>query len=391
MSDSRTASLNSLKSYLHQNCEEIANSKALRFYGAALAFTHMVTIYFWWNVGFETPLCWSYFPQCAIYTETIFLFFRQILSGYFLISLAAVVFFLANKVRWAIGLFAIATVIKLMIHASDYRFMGNYHYMSHLVNFVFLLMLGKRGLLKVLLVAFYVGAGILKFNPDWMTGFAMIRPPIISGKLLELACAYVIFLEMVLAPLLLWGSQKLKYAILFQLIAFHLFSWHIVGYFYPVIMLCLISLFVLDNSRSPIKLGRGCYAFMIVFILAQLLPFMMEPKSSLNGRMRVLSLNMLDAKAVCESRMYIRFESSTVEYLPEFSHLGLRIQCDPQVYVDRLQRVCTEQSKIAGFVDIDFDHQVRRISDSTDFDQITFKKVCSKPLTMSALGYVEQR
>ncbi len=374
--------------------DEIKNSESLQIYGAFLGLIHLLTAYSWFSVSLSDPaVCWPFFENCQFTSQILKSVWSPLIGLYGIFSIMCVFFFFKKHIRFAFGLFAILTCFKFLIQVSDFRLMGNYHYMSQIISLLFLFSSHKKNSIKIFLVFFYVSAGLIKFNSDWLSGAAMLAQPWISGKWLEWACAYVIVLELIVSWFLLSPNKYLKQWALFQIVIFHLFSWHIVGYFYPLIMLSLISAFFLfPEPMEPIKnISKAQWAVVVVFCMAQAYPLIFEKYSSLNGRGRILSLNMLDAKAVCETRLFIKHKDYIVEYQPQFSQAGVRIQCDPLLVVRRVDAICKDQALLPTFEDIDIDHQTRFASSLEKTEQMSFKNVCKNRLLVGILGHVEQK
>lgn len=380
-----------MKSFFRKNLSEITASRSLQYFGAALFFSHLVTAFFWFKNDYDrSPLCWSFFPSCKTWTPFLQSIATPLIVLYGILAVVGMGLFLFRKPKAACVLFAFLSIFKLIFHLSDYRLMGNYHYMSHIINFLFLFFLDKKNTIRLFIVLFYFSAGLIKFNTDWLSGEAMLREPLIKGKLLELSCAYVIVLELAFSFLLLSKDKRLRIFALIQFIAFHIFSWHIVGYFYPTILFSMLTIFIL--AREPFQWPRPLTntAAAAIMMLAQLYPLIFEPQSSLNGRGRILSLNMLDSRAVCETRLFITYKNKIVEYNPTFPNYGIRIHCDPVLILDTVKKTCADMKDQSGFVDITLDHQVRRSSSMEGIEQITFKNVCQHPLQISFLGRVYQ-
>jgi outer membrane protein assembly factor BamB len=210
-----------------------------------------------------------------------------------------------------------------------------------------------------------MGASLVKFNAQWITGEALLKPTFISGNLLTLACLYVIALELFLSPFVIYGSRKASYFIFSQLVIFHLFSWHIVGYLYPLMMLFIISIFPLlwfskewnelNFHLSKIIKSKSTVIFLGVFYLAQTGPLWFKGDSSQTGEGRIFSLNMLDAKVRCEEFTYLKYKDKTVE-VSEFNFdEGYRIGCDPLLRLSLAKHHCRERSKDPEFIDLDFE------------------------------------
>lgn len=355
--------------------KEIKKSWALRLYGAALALTHVLTIYQWYfdrRFAFNIleryhPSCWPFFESCFKWRP----FSGELLHIYFvlylLISFGSFFLFLDKKrpPQNATYLLGTALVLKLLVSISDYRFMGNFHYMCYFVHFAYLFFPNRKQLIPLLLISFYVGASLVKFNTQWITGEALLKPTIISGTLLIAACIYVVILELILSPFVIYGSRKFAYFVFSQLIIFHLFSWHIVGYLYPLMMLLLISIFPLlwiknefsrsDFHFSKIKRNKSTLAFLGFFWIAQTGPLWFMGDSAQSGEGRIFSLNMLDAKVKCEEFTFLKYKNKTVE-VSEFNFdEGYRIGCDPLLRLSLAKHHCRERSKDPEFKNLDFE------------------------------------
>lgn len=393
MLNSKTANSYNLINYLNKNIAEIQSSRNLQLYGLALFATNLVTAFFWFHLNYAAApyLCFSFFPNCQVLHPFLSSFAIYVLGLLTVLSVIGMILLFQKKIKISYWIFFLCIVIKFVFQISDYRLMGNYHYMSHIINFAYVLLLNKKDAIKLFLVLFYFSAGIIKFNTDWLSGAAMLRIPILSGKWLEIACAYAIFLEMVLSFLLLSNSKFLRLWVLIQFVIFHLFSWHIVGYYYPIIMLLLISAFVLIPTSFTLPKNRITQFTILFFLLAQAYPLIFEPYSALNGRGRLLSLNMLDARTACETRFFLRFENETIEYNPSLGNFGIRIHCDPIAVLDKIHKICDEFTKQKYFVDMDVDHQVRYATDAKNIEQFSFQNVCANPLNLSILSHVEQK
>lgn len=366
--------------------------RSYRLFGAALALTHLTTAFFWTRYHLDSEsICWAFWPTCMSWVSLISPFYRPVIAVYAALSVFSAGLFLFGPWRPARLFFAALCFLKLLIQLSDYRMMGNYHYMTNIVGFSFAFLPEIENMSRLWLVLFYFSAGIIKFNTDWLSGEALIHTPPISGKALEFALAWAVMLETVLVFLLLRTKRDLVFWwVLLQLLVFHLFSWPVVGYFYPVIMLIMLTAFLIFTEPFRFPRSWWCRGAVLIFGAAQLWPLLAEPDSSLNGRWRLISLNMLDARAVCETRFFLRSRRQTVEYEPDFSRRGLRIACDPLVVLDRLHKTCLDQMKSADFLDIDLDHQVRRSSDASHTSQLTYTNVCSRPLSLTWYGAVVQ-
>ncbi len=395
--------MKAIRIFLKRNVEEIRNSTALRWYGIFLSGTHILSFFFWNAASFnvakvlsdDVPVCWTFNPSCGSWRPLPAMVTESALYGLLLLAIIAAILFIFEKyVSWAYAGLMTATFLKLLIMFQDYRMMGNYHYMAHIALFVFLFLPRKIEFAKYFVVGFYVAASLIKFNMDWLGGHALLRPSIFSGKLLELSLAYVVLLELLGSWFLLSKRACFFWLSLAQFILFHIFSWHIVGYFYPCIMFCLLSIFVLnkifpektsDKNPSPFW---GSMAF-AAFSICQLIPLVFYPDSAITGKGRLLSLNMLDARAVCENKVFVKDHETTYQTSLTASVHGIRVRCDPLVYIYEAQALCKKLQSDRPQIDLDLALYARRSSD-TKFDEVLkLKSVCSHPVQIGLLGEIQ--
>src|SRR5690606_26596368 len=89
---------------------------------------------------------------------------------------------------------------------ADYRFMGNYHYMPFLVSTVFLFIPQKKTTILYTIVIFYISAGLLKLDTEWLSGSALLENFFVGGEILEWLLAYTILFEVLVVMLTLSNS-----------------------------------------------------------------------------------------------------------------------------------------------------------------------------------------
>lgn len=385
--------MNPVMQFFRKNSNEIASDRRLQLFGALIAVSHLLTALSWWSFDTTTraPLCWHFFPNCLTVTGALQSQWSIVLLAYALMGAVAFGLFVVGRANPAYVTLLAVSALKYAIHLSDYRLMGNYHYMSHILTFAFLFLPEKALSMRIFLVLFYWAAGLIKFNTDWLSGAAMIRPAWVSGKLLEVLCAYVVVLEISIVFLLLSDRKWLRWIVLFQLFFFHVFSFPIVGWYYPMLMFCFLPAFVLFRERAQWPATWALRAAICVFVAAQIYPLVAEPDSSLHGRSRILAINMLDGSASCETRLVLKHDRETIEYAPHFDELfALRIKCDPVVLIDKVRETCRKRKSDPSFIDLDVDHQIRRVTAPNRIQRFTFVDACSHPLEMNFLGRVVQ-
>ncbi len=330
---------------------------ASAYVGAALAATHLLTAYFWWNMvpriaRRDGAVCWPQLPDCERYRPLLRSFAEGGLTIYAVGSALVLALFMSRRLRATalLGL-AVLTMVKLAVIAQDFRLMGNYHDMPLMATIAYFMAPRRLDVVQAALVAFYVGAGALKLNIEWLSGAALIQPSILDGTVLErFALAYVVVLELVLVFGLLSRHGWVRWATLAQLAAFHGFSWHIVGFFYPCVMACLLAVFpIVWWTYRGLDFGvffggrasRLVYAFVGVFGLCQLTPALYPGDSALTGEGRFLSLDMFDAFSRCEHVAFITAPERGIvveEALPTSG--SVRVHCDPIMFWNHMRRTC---------------------------------------------------
>lgn len=385
--------------YLQNQIKEIQNSKALQLYGAALSLVHTFTFFFWMGTNYKSlkflfteriPICWSIFQNCQSFRPFWAQWIDAIFSVYFLTSIACVLLFIVfKKIRLAYILLILLNVLKYSVLLQDYNLMGNYHYMAFISSLFYLLIPNKLFFGKLIIIGFYLSSGILKISPEWLSGNT-ISSSFLDGKLLEWACAYVVVLQLIQTPLLLSRNKISYYLVLLQLVIFHTFSISIVGYFFPIVMFLLLSIFFLErnNLSSPVLVKKNILGLiaLLAFTIAQLIPLYFFRKSSLTGEGRILSVNLFDAKTSCDNRINLKYTNAQFIHSLESQSKASRLHCDPQIFYWTLKDLCKKQSSEENFRDLDF---VLYSKKSTDQDwSIIFQATdfCSRTPKMSWLG-----
>jgi hypothetical protein len=353
-----------LRQALRLRLAAVAASRTLRGYGASLALVHCLTFAYWTRGGFlsriiaeRAPVCWPFLPHCGDFRTNSVALIEWVMGGYVVLAVATACAFL--RPRFAslayFGLLAL-NVVKLALFFQDYRLTGNYHYMPFILSFAYLFWPSPRRALPYLIVALYVSAGALKVNPEWLSGAALIAKTYLSGRLLEIACAYVVLLELVLVFGLLARRPSIRWAVLVQLVLFHAYSWHVVGFFYPLVMACLLSFFPLawheerGDSRSAERskfedflsgrAGFASYGATALYALAQLAPSFFPGDSAVTGEGRMFAINMMDARVSCDHFETVRDGDTIVETSELHPRAGLRIRCDPIRFWNKAKNEC---------------------------------------------------
>lgn len=381
---------------------EIRADPVLRIYGAALALLNVLTVQYWRVSGEQTvmsratePICWPLVPNCAALRVLTDGEVHRLLQLFTLGSVAVAALFLWRRfvpAAWA-GLLAL-NLLKLALLALDYRLRHNQHYMALWVAAVFLFVPGKRDALRVLLVLFYVWAGTLKLNREWISGADLYRPLwFFTGAGVVAACTYVVVMELAISWGLLASRAWIFWAALAQIALFHVMSWAIVDFFYPLLMFLLISIFPLvrlwppgdrRGLLGPLWRGRlrpAVYAPAIAFSLLQLSPYAFPGDRAITGEGRLYALHMFDALVYCDAYAAVRDHDGSVRRVDLRLTYMPRIDCDPIVIFNRARNLCTGQSRLATDVaELDLRLAARRATDPELHEVVNVPAFCRSGL-----------
>jgi hypothetical protein len=301
-----------------------------------------------------------------------------ILWSYLALALLAMALFARrSSVRFAYLCLLLLEVAKVLVIVQDYRLRMNQHYMAFFVALVFLALPGKRRLLQYLIVLFYFWAGTLKLNRDWLSGEAIgLRRAWLPAALVPAAAAYVIVLECVLIFGLFSRRRWLFWATLAQLVLFHVMSYPITGFYYPSLMIALLSLFPLsrvmgDEADRPslVTLWTGrealpTYALLTGFSVLQLVPHMFPGDSAITGEGRLFALHMFDARVVCEAHVTLHDGQGGSRRLRIAARAPTRVRCDPIVYLSVARALCRQGAEHGRWTDLDLSLRSRRATES---------------------------
>ena len=384
-----------------RNVAEIEADAALQAYGAFLAVTHVLTAMLWARVQPLTavldpatfPICWPFFEDCWAWRILGRSALIAVLGVYAGLAVATFVAFTlgapATAAAWSALL--LTSTLKLAILVQDYRFRLNQHYMALWMMVVFLFVPHKRRVLPVLLVAFYVAAGLLKLNADWLSGAALLgsRPYFVPKGLVPLACAYVVVLQLGVAPFLLAERAWLFWPAFAQIVAFHVASWGVVGFFYPTLMLALLTIFPLarfippphgegDARLVPLLRGRevrSAYAVLGVFAALQALPLLYPGDPAVTGEGRLFALHMFDAPIECRGTATLHRTGGT-EQVELSTVVPARIRCDPIVYWNLANGLCRRNAASPDFQDLDLELRSKRPRDEALRPVVAVESFC---------------
>lgn len=382
--------MRSAAGFVRRQAQEIAADPALRAYGAALALLQVLAA-FWirrdGKLALLAPgaeaICWPLLPDCE--------WLRVLPRGG--LELAALLWGLGGlavaaaflRPRWTGRAYAglcLLVLFELAFLALDFRLRRNQHSMALWVTGAFLLAPGKRAALPVLICLFYFWAGTLKLNWEWISGAALYRPVwLFTGKWVVVACSYVVALELAIVWGLLARNPWWFWGAFAQLVVFHVFSWPVVGFFYPVLMFGILAIFPLVRllpGAEP-RNRRPVFALAALYSALQLTPYLYPGDRALTGEGRLFALHMFDARVTCEAWAELRGADGSLRRENLRRHREARTSCDPILIHGFARNLC--RARDAGrldFADLDVHLRSRRTSERELRTVIELADFCAK-------------
>ncbi len=293
-----------------------------------------------------TQFCWPGLTFCH-WTPKISVFgWNLFLAAYLALAASTVVAFLF-PVRRPVAFWLTCALMsyKIGLMSLSYLTMGNYHYIPLLLGAGFLFCPQKQKVYLCGLVAVYFFAGALKLNSEWLSGAALGRlPPSINLAVFQWMLAYVIVLEMVFIFGVISERKILRALVLFQILIFHVFSISYVGWFYPTVMgllwLAGVVLILEDPQVFRRNLAWGSKIAVVIFCLMQLPPHIYGERSALDGRLRLASLSMFDARSQCLASLLLKRGNTWMDLDTHFGKFGIRVKCDPIMFESLARSIC---------------------------------------------------
>ena len=391
--------INKFQKFFTTHQLEIFDSKVLRCYGIFLSLYLGVGLFFMSRSAVNElqemafPVSWPNFPSWLEIRSANFWYAYLVVCG--LIWAISIFCFVLN---FKTGYWALLTLffMKTFLGLQDYSFMGNYHYMPAVIIGLYLFSPIKKLMIPVFIVLFYFFAGLLKLNVEWLSGKALLSPvPQFLQTFGTWNFIFVIYLELVISWLLLMPFRKLRNLALVLLILFHLISWHWVGYFYPITMLCLLSYFLLTWTLEPeheiLKNTRSLSHYpmliIIIFCISQVVQKIQPTDSTLTGDGRIIGLNMYDAQSECFQFGVVRAGTDQWEISNGVSRESLRVRCDPILYIDQMKRICDEFNINNQKGEVSYYQIAKRKSESTFTQTVAIENFCSNPVRFSLFGW----
>ena len=381
----------------------------LRLYGAFIALTHAVCMLFWRStaavnfLGKEAEaVCWPMLPGCEALRVLSISELGWALRGYFGAAIVVALLFLLPKfLKLALAGLAGLTLFQVFVIALDFRLRANQNYMALWMTAAFFLATPKRDVLRVLMVMFYVWAGSLKLNMQWISGASLPRTDwLIPEALVVPACIYLIVLEMGISWGLLARRSLIFWGSLAQFAVFHAVSWQQVGFFFPMTMFPLLAIFPLLRLMPPStreeqsllsriftgQAPRPVYGTMLLFSLFQLPPRLIPGDAAVTGEGRSFALHMVDAGVTCRGWADVRTPRGDTTVVVSGRSV-IRMHCDPILIRERARNICVGTSSLVReAIDLDLHLESRRGTDSVNHTVIDIPGFCGKRIRYNPFG-----
>lgn len=326
----------------------------------------------------DDVVCWPVLPACGDVREHLSrTTVRALVAVYIALGISSAISFTLQRTRSATITLLATCALGTFVYALDYRLRFNQTYMLSWICIVFFLAKRKVEAISWMLAAFYFAAGLLKLTPDWLSGRALYAKPLfVPASLVPAACVYVVLLEVVLVWGLFSARRRVRLAVLAQLALFHVVSWPVVGWFYPLEMLALLSIFVLGEPVS-VSTVRSALPFLVPFAFAQLVPAFFRGDAALTGEGRMFALHMFDASVSCAGGAIVG--SQTIPLAAEGS--DVRSRCDPVILLAHAKQLCRRRPNARIDVAVD----AKKASDAEMRPLVRIEDVCSAPPSYSVL------
>jgi hypothetical protein len=376
---------------------EIKNSIPLQNYGGFLSLIFLFQSLYWYKIDANEKLaytqeaiCWPFFHDCSSFR---FLGNHELLAVFLLIGLFSILnsyFFFKKKIKIAyFGLISLE-IISLLIILLDYRMRLNQNIMIFFILITYLFVNSREKIIPWVIVSFYFWAGFLKIRPDWISGQAIYgHLLLIPDKLKSEAAIYVIFLELILIWGLLLKDKRIRWFVLFNLFIFHLASFGVVGFYYPILMSLILSIFFIKNYNQSAEAKNfsksGSFVIIVLFAF-NIRPYFLPGDLAITGESRILSLHMFDSIITCDPKAILHRKNQPDEIVGLQIPSVVRIKCDPIVFLSRARTICRNNMENKLFLDLDLSLNSKTISENNFHEVINVKNFCSKKLEYSIWG-----
>lgn len=381
----------------NKNIKDIFGNEGLRWLGFLIAFGHIMTFLYVMPDGVfhlansANPQCWSYFPGCGSLHVPSKIFWIFYFAGYFALTVFSLIAFFKGMARKAYLSLAMITGLKVAFIVIDRSFMGNYHFMHLLYSFVFLFFPQKQLSLKILVAWFYLAAGSLKLNIEWLSGAAVGGgPAFLPAILQQWSYAYVVILELFVVWGLFAKDWRIRWIAFAQFFVFHVVSFYWVGYFYPSIALSMLMVFPFSwiTATKETSLPKAVIVLMAILSCFQVLAFVSDKDPAIYTHRRLISMNMYDARSVCAMNFQIHRQGKVITYNPDLKAFGVRVRCDTSLVLNQAKNLCQDNYQKEIFSSLDVSMVSKRLTDKNYSEIFNISDICPKIEAASYFGWL---
>jgi hypothetical protein len=196
---------------------------------------------------------------------------------------------------------------------------------------------------------------------------------------------------------LIWGlvsrNRRWFWLTVAQLAVFHVISASQIGYFYPLLMFCILALYPLSRLIPPptetaghwIPLDRPGRVFIAFFAFLQIYPSLASWAQSkdraFTGVGRTFALNMFEGNFGCDVRWIEHRRDGRLTEINIKDPTTKRLECEPIYYYSKTKNRCRSLALNPGLVDLDLQMRINRIGDPEMRSIIDQRSFCSHPPT----------
>jgi hypothetical protein len=253
------------------------------------------------------------------------------LSNYVILNLSAIsllilivgaVGTILNWHRMTLCLLALCGLFRFYLYGMNVSEFENFDHVFFLVLFVFIFFQSRVTSILFVICLMYWCSCIVKISPSWLNGSVFTSVPggelpLSFGKppLIKVMCWSLILIEL-LFPFLFFSRRiGLRRLAWWTFLGFHIYSFFIIGYRFPLLMLGLLVPLYPLKSEKPLVVGKmsaGIIAFGVCVLLISQYHFLIPGPRIVTQEGRLLGLFLYDANVSCRIKVEFDFENDHV-------------------------------------------------------------------------------
>lgn len=366
--------------WFKEQVAEIERDPVLRWFVAALALTHTLTVVFWWQTDVLSwlsdqvePICWPGLDFCEQLTRQSVADLKVVVILYAVVAVLVAGLCLSRRTTiFAYTGLGLLTLFKIGLMSHDLRSSHNAHIIVFYLSAALLLLGNKRVALRLTLTMVYFFAGVIKLDEAWLSGNNLgTVPSFLSILPTSFLTRYVVFLELLVVWFLQASNRVLFWAAFGQFVVFQAVAYGFIGWYFPTTMLLLLSFFPVDRLAAPKpyattwsafraaprpRVWLPLAAFLALFAAMQSAPPLISRSPILTGEGKFLALHMFDTKVRCDAQLRLIHRGQRIEmsFFPDLRTISPRLACNPVAFFWRAKQVC-KQGVYGGQEFEDFD------------------------------------